>query len=40
VKHPLTPTPTYAMAHNAEAGGSGGALRSLKLTYDKADVMY
>jgi hypothetical protein len=30
------------MAHNVEAGGSsgGGALRSLQLTYDKADVLY
>lgn len=39
-----TPTTTqnHAMAHNAEAGGSGvgGTLRSLQLTYDEADVLY
>jgi hypothetical protein len=30
------------MAHNAEAGGSGGGgeLRSLQLTYDEADILY
>jgi hypothetical protein len=26
------------MAHNDEAGGSGGVLRLLQLSYDEADV--
>jgi hypothetical protein len=28
------------MAHNAEAGGRGGGLRSLQLSYDEANVLY
>jgi hypothetical protein len=28
------------MAHNADAGGSGGGLRSLQLSYGEADVLY